>query len=311
MKIGIIGAGPVGSATAYAILVRGIGSELVLVDDDQTMAQAQLRDISHAASVAHPIAIRAGGYDALEGASLVIVTTGEAQKPGESYLDLLQRNADVFEDVIDRILRHAPDSILVIASPPVDIMTHFTTRLTGLPSSRIIGSGTIVDTMRFRMRLGAHFCLSPASIHAYVLGECGSSEVLCWSSATIASLPLFEFAHQINRPISARIRADIDADVRNATMAGKGDAWFGTGDGLARLAQAVVDNENTIMSVSIVDEVFGRTIAVSLPRIVGSKGVEATLHPDIDADERAALEKSVILVHSITTELSLRRGLSV
>lgn len=313
MKIGIIGTGAVGSAAAYAMLLRGVGSELVLIDKNQAMAQAQATDISHAAPVAHPITVRAGEYTDLADATLVVITAGVAQKPGESRLDLLQRNANVFEDIVNQVLRHAPDATLVIASNPVDIMTHFTTRLTGLSSSRVIGSGTILDTMRFRTLLGTHFNISPKSIHAYVVGEHGDSEVLCWSSATVASLTLADFAAQVNLPITPVIRAMIDDGVRNAAaaiIAGKGATWFGIGGGLARLAQVILDNEDTIMSVSVVDEVFGRNVCVSLPRIIGRQGIVATLHPSIDAEERIALEKSAQLIYSITSELLQKRGLS-
>ncbi len=313
MKIGIIGTGAVGSAAAYAMLLRGVGSELVLIDKNQAMAQAQATDISHAAPVAHPITVRAGEYTDLADATLVVITAGVAQKPGESRLDLLQRNANVFEDIVNQVLRHAPDATLVIASNPVDIMTHFTTRLTGLSSSRVIGSGTILDTMRFRTLLGTHFNISPKSIHAYVVGEHGDSEVLCWSSATVASLTLADFAAQVNLPITPVIRAMIDDGVRNAAaaiIAGKGATWFGIGGGLARLAQVILDNEDTIMSVSVVDEVFGRDVCVSLPRIIGRQGIVATLHPSIDAEERIALEKSAQLIYSITSELLQKRGLS-
>ncbi len=313
MKIGIIGTGAVGSAAAYAMLLRGVGSELVLIDMNRAMAEAQAKDISHAAPVAHPIIVRAGDYPDLADATMVVITAGVAQRPGESRLDLLQRNANVFEDVVNQILRYAPTATLVIASNPVDIMTHFTTRLTGLPASRIIGSGTILDTMRFRTLLGTHFNISPKSIHAYVVGEHGDSEVLCWASATVASLPLADFALQVNRPITPEVKNTIDDGVRNAAaaiIAGKGATWFGIGGGLARLAQVILDNENTIMSVSIVDEVFGYNVAVSLPRLIGRNGVVATLHPNIDGDERVALEKSVQLIYTITTELLQKRGLS-
>ncbi len=188
MKVGIVGAGQVGGASAgYAIALLGKAREVVLVDLNPALAAAQAEDISHALPFAATTTVTAGGYDALAGAEVVIIAAGVNQKPGESRLDLLARNAEVFRDVTGQVLTHAPDAVLLIASNPVDIMTGITTRLTGLPpGGRVIGSGTILDTARFRVLLGQHLNIDARSIHAFVLGEHGDSEVLAWSSAQVA-----------------------------------------------------------------------------------------------------------------------------
>ncbi len=183
MKIGVVGTGQVGSAAAYAMALTGAATEIVLVDHDPALARAQAEDIAHAVPFASATRVSDGGYPALAGAGIVVIAAGVPQVPGETRLDLLGRNAAVFRDVIARVLDAAPDAILLVASNPVDVMTQVATRLSGLPPARVIGSGTILDTARFRWLLGQHLGIAPQSVHAYVLGEHGDSEVLAWSSA--------------------------------------------------------------------------------------------------------------------------------
>lgn len=297
MKVGIVGAGMVGSAAGYALALRGGASEVVLVDRSAALAQAQAEDISHAVPFAHPCQIRAGDYAELAGAEVVILAAGVAQKPGESRLSLLSRNAEVFGAVCGEVLRAAPEAILLVASNPVDIMTEVALKASGLPAGRVIGSGTILDTARFRSLLGAHLGIAAQSVHAYVLGEHGDSEVLCWSSARAGSVPVLQFAEQVGVPVTEAVRAGIDEGVRRAAyriIAGKGATWYGIGAGLARIAQAIRDDQRVVLSVSVVmDEVEGvRDVALSLPHVVGRAGVMETLLPELAPDEAAALRAS-------------------
>ena len=181
MKVGIIGAGMVGSAAGYAIALKGTASQIVFVDQNAALAQAQAEDIAHAVPFASSSHVTSGGYPALAGAEIVILAAGVGQKPGESRLDLLTRNAAVFRDVIDQVLSAAPDAIFLIATNPVDVMTYIATQLSGLPPARVIGSGTILDTARFRHLTGQHLGIAPQSVHAYVLGEHGDSEYPLWA----------------------------------------------------------------------------------------------------------------------------------
>ena len=246
MKTGIIGAGWVGSTAAYAIAISGAAGEVVLVDVNAALAQAQAEDILHATPFAKPVRISAGEYGALEGAQTIILACGVGQRPGETRLQLLGRNARIFEEVVPKVLRHAPQALLIVATNPVDVMTQMVTHISGLAPSRVIGSGTILDTARFRSLLGEHIGVSPRSIHAYVLGEHGDSEVLVWSSATVGGLPLSDFANQIGRPVGGDIRAAIDEGVRRAAyriIEGKGATYHGIGAGLARIVRAIRDDE--------------------------------------------------------------------
>jgi L-lactate dehydrogenase len=178
MKAGIVGCGFVGSSAAYAIALGGVANDIVLIDLNDSLARAQAEDLLHATPFAFPVRIVAGDYAALDGADVVILTCGVGQRPGETRLDLLKRNADVFEAVIPAVMKAAPQAILLIASNPVDVITHIVTKIAGIPAERVIGSGTILDTARFRALLGESLNVSPNSVHAYVLGEHGDSEVL-------------------------------------------------------------------------------------------------------------------------------------
>lgn len=307
-KVGIIGAGQVGAAAAYAMALQGVASEIVLVDRDTALAAAQAEDIAHAIPFAPAAVVTQGGMEALEGAALVVLAAGVAQKPGETRLELLSRNAAVFGTILADLGRHAPDAILLIATNPVDIMTDIATRLSGLPPARVIGSGTILDTARFRSLLGRHLGISPASVHAYVLGEHGDSEVLAWSNARAGSVPIADFAAQVGAAITEDVRARIDEGVRRAAyriIAGKGATWFGIGAGLARIARAVLRDEQAVLSVSCrTAEVAGvRGATLSLPRIVGGAGVMADLVPDLTEDETRALHASARMLADLAAEV--------
>jgi L-lactate dehydrogenase len=300
MRIGIVGAGNVGGAAAYAMVLRGVGTSIVVSDRDRALAEAQAEDILHATPFASPVTVRAGGREELSGAALVVLSAGVGQKPGETRLELLERNAAVFEEVVPDVLTAAPDAVLLIATNPVDVMTQVATRIAarrGVPAGRIVGSGTVLDTARFRALLARHIGVAPQSVHAAVLGEHGDSEVLAWSAASVGGVPLAAAAETLGRPLDAAHRQAIDAGVRGAAgriIAGKGATWFGIGAGLARIAQAVLDDERAAITCSILNaRVEGvEDVALSLPRIVGAGGVRETLEPILDDAERAALRRS-------------------
>jgi L-lactate dehydrogenase len=310
MKVGIVGAGMVGSAAGYALALRGAASRIVFVDMNADLARAQAEDIAHAVPFASATVVTAGDYGDLAGAGVVILAAGVSQKPGETRLELLSRNAEVFRAVIGHVRAAAPDAILLVATNPVDIMTDIATRLSGLPPSRVIGSGTILDTARYRSLLGHHLGVAPQSIHAYVLGEHGDSEVLGWSAARAGAVPIRSFAAQVGAPLTDEVIARIDDRVRNAAytiIAGKGATWFGIGAGLARIVRAIAADEQAVFSVSVVtSEVEGiRDVALSVPRVVGAQGVTAQLFPDLDATEHAALERSARLLKDTASALVL------
>jgi L-lactate dehydrogenase len=304
MKIGIVGSGFVGATAAYALVMRGIGRQIVLVDRDDGRARAEADDILHAVPFAHPLDVAAGGYADLSGASVVVLAAGVGQRPGETRLQLLARNAAVFRDVVPAVLEHAPDAVLLVATNPVDVMTHLAARFAAArrgSAARVLGSGTTLDTARFRALLGRRLGVDAAHVHAYVVGEHGDSEVLTWSIATVGGLALAEMAERHGVPFDAAARDEIDAAVRKAAyaiIAGKGATYYGVGSALARVVQAVLADQRSVLTVCApAPEVAGvRDVTVSLPRVVGGAGVLETLPLALPPDEEAALSRSARVV---------------
>jgi L-lactate dehydrogenase len=308
MKIGIVGCGFVGSTAAYAIALHGVASELVLVDLNPEVARAHAEDILHATPFAAPVRVIGGEYPQLAEAEIVILACGVGQRRGETRLQLLARNADVFRQVIPQVLRFAPQAILLVATNPVDVITTMVTRLSGLPAGRVIGSGTILDTARFRSLLGEHVGVAPQSVHAYVLGEHGDSEVLVWSSAKVGGVPIDEFAAQRGLPHDGGFKSRIDDGVRRAAyriIAGKKATYFGIASGLARIAEAIRDDERSMMTVCIAENPIDglAAVAFSLPRIIGGSGVQATLLPPLSDEEAGALRRSGELLKKAADEV--------
>jgi L-lactate dehydrogenase len=297
MIVGIIGSGFVGSTAAYAIALRGSAAEVILFDVNEKMALAQAEDILHATPFAAPVRVKFGRYPQLKGANLVVLACGVSQRPGENRMKLLERNARVFESVVPQVLEYAPEAILLVVSNPVDVMTQVVTKVSKLPPGRVIGAGTILDTARFRTLLGELLGVAAQSVHAYVIGEHGDSEVLIWSSARVGGVSLFEFAEEHGHPITDDLKAYIDDTVRTAAykiIEGKGSTYYGIGAGISRIARAIRLDERTVLTVSMLtSEVEGvQDVALSIPRIVGADGVLAALPPTLSDEEHSALQVS-------------------
>ena len=313
MKIGIVGCGMVGSASAYALVMSGVGREIVLVDLNHARAEAEANDIYHAVPFAHPLTVRAGDYADLTRAQVVVIAGGVAQKPDETRLQLLQRNADVFRQIVPSVLRHAPNAVLLVVSNPVDIMTHLAAHFAAdfkVPYTRVIGSGTTLDTARFRALLGRHFGVDPHHVHAYVLGEHGDSEVLAWSQATIAGLSLDEFAKVHGKPLTSANRQQIDEQVRRAAyhiIAGKGAAYYGIGSAVARIVDVLLHDQRAILSICCritgVPDCEGATLA--LPHLVGGDGALATIPLPLDAAEQEGLRRSADILRKAVASLKM------
>jgi L-lactate dehydrogenase len=308
MKVGIVGCGFVGSTSAYAMALGGAASEIVLIDLNPKLAQAQAGDILHAVPFAKPARITAGDYTQLEGATVVVLACGVAQRPGETRLQLLERNTRIFTQVVPQVLEYAAEALLLVAANPVDVMTQVVTRISNLPPERVIGSGTILDTARFRTLLGEHLGVASRSVHAYVLGEHGDSEVLVWSSARIGGVPLFDFANQVGRPITEKVKSKIDNGVRRAAyliIEGKGATYYGIGAGLARIVQAIRDDERAVLTLSSLSmDIEGlNEVSLSLPRVLGSKGIVAELRPALSSEEHIELKNSAQILKDTASQL--------
>ncbi len=306
MKVGIVGAGHVGATTAYALVMRGIGRLVVLVDRNKARSQAEAHDILHAVPFAHPLQVTAGGYDDLSDSTVVILTAGVAQKSGETRMQLLERNADIFRQIVPEVLENAPDAILLVASNPVDVLTHMTAGIAaqfGVPNSHVIGSGTTLDTARFRTLLGQHLGVDPQHVHGYVLGEHGDSEVFTWSLVTVGGAPLEEFCRQWDICMDVEVRTDIEQGVRLAAYSiieGKGSTHFGIGSALARIVEVVLQDQRSLLTVCTpVPEVAGvKNVTVSLPHLVGGEGILNTINLPLalSKEEESALRASANIV---------------
>ena len=307
--IGIVGTGHVGVAAAYAVFLRGLCSEIVLIDKDQERAEGEAMDLMHGQAFAKRVTVRAGGYRDLANAQLVVITAGVSQKAGETRLDLLHRNAEVFQDIIGKLDRQAPKAVLIIATNPVDVLTHVSQKLSHRPGAQVIGTGTMLDTARFRALLGHHYKVDPRSVHAYIVGEHGDSEVPLWRSARIGGVPL------VNQTISGRSfdRKGMDAlfeRVRNAAyeiISRKGYTNTAIGSAIARLVEAVLEDQGSVLPVSrLLEGQYGiRNICLSIPTIVGSSGVREALLPRLSDDELAGLQHSAGVLNKSLRELNL------
>jgi len=311
MKVGVVGTGMVGSTAAYALVMRGIGREIVLVDKNAKRAQAEADDIFHAVPFSHSVRVSAGDYRDLVGSRVVILAAGVSMRPGETRLQLLSRNAAIFREVVPSVLEEAPDAVLVVATNPVDVMTHLAARYAGeygVPPGRVIGSGTTLDTARFRVLLGRYLGVDSQHVHAYVVGEHGDSEVLTWSLVTVGGMPLEEFCRQHGIALDEPIRQEIDRRVRDAAYAivdGKGSTYYGIGAALARITDAILRDQRSILTVCTpVAEVLDVCdVTISLPHLLGGQGVLASFPLPLSEDEQIALRASAEVVCQAIEEL--------
>jgi L-lactate dehydrogenase len=315
MKVGIVGCGFVGSTAGYALVMQGVGRELVMVDKNHNRAVAEADDIRHAVPFAHPLEVRAGSYHDLACSKVVLLCAGVNQKPGETRLQLLERNAAVFTDVVPSVLKYAPDAILVVATNPVDIMTHLTADIAaqhGITAGRVLGSGTTLDTARFRSLLGTHCGVDSHHVHAYVIGEHGDSEVLTWSLVTIGGMPLKKFTELRQIELSDAIREKIDHKVRRAAyniINAKGATYYGIASALSRIVNVILHDQRAVLTVCApAAEVAGvPNVTVALPRLLGGNGVIETFPLPLNDEESKALNRSAKLIHDTLAELKQSR----
>ena len=297
VRVVVVGAGNVGATFAYALLFRGLAAEIVLIDANHARAEGEAMDLNHAEPFTNPTRVWAGSYDDCAGAAIVVVCAGAGQRPGETRLDLVKRNADIFGKIIPEIVQRNPEGILLIATNPVDVLTQVSQRLSGLPANRVIGSGTILDTARFRHLLGRHFKVEPRSVHAYIIGEHGDSEVPVWSLANIAGLRLADYAELNGISHDEAALDDIFRQTRDAAyhiIERKGATYFAVAAGLMRIVEAILRDQRTVLSVSsLITDYYGiEGVCLSLPTVVGRNGIERVLRLHLKEKEEAALKRS-------------------
>ncbi|MCS7337516.1 MAG: L-lactate dehydrogenase [Verrucomicrobiae bacterium] len=297
-KVVILGAGAVGSTFAYALAISGVADEIVIMDKNADLAKGQVLDLAHGQPFYPPVQIRVGTSEDFADAQLIVVAAGAKQSPGESRLALLQRNAQIVREITaDVVQRNAP-GVLLIVTNPVDVLTYVAWKHSGWPRSRVIGSGTVLDSARFRYLLGRHCGVDTQNVHAYVLGEHGDSEVPAWSMTHIAGVPIRDHCPKCNQcgdwKATHKKIADEVRDSAYHIIGYKGATNFAVGLALVRIASAILRNQHSVLTVSAVLEgEYGlRDVALGVPCVLGQQGIERILTASLSPDEQTALEKS-------------------
>ena len=300
-KVAIIGCGFVGSASAFALMQSGLFSEMVLIDSDQRKAEGEAMDISHGEAYARPMNIYAGNYDDAKDAAIIVITAGANQKPGETRLDLVQKNVNIFKSIMPEIAKRNYKGIILVVANPVDILTYTAFKLSGLPEERVIGSGTVLDTARFRENLGNHLGVDSRSVHAFIIGEHGDSEIPVWSTANIAGVPINKFCeargHFAHQEAMERIAHEVKMSAYEIIERKKA-TYYGIAMAVKRICECIVRDEKSVLPVSnMMHGAFGITdITMSMPAVVGRKGIELQMPITLSAKETKALQDSAALL---------------
>lgn len=310
VRVAIVGLGNVGATFAYALLLSGLAAEIVLIDANRAKTEGEAMDLNHAVPFTHPTKVWAGDYPDSAGAVVTVLAAGAAQAPGETRLDLIKKNAAIWRSVVPQVAKHNPGGILLIATNPVDVLTYAAWKLSGLRSQKVIGSGTILDTARFRYLLSQQLGVDASSVHAYIIGEHGDSEVPVWSLANIAGMRLPQFYKERDIPYDRAAMEDIFLQTRDAAyriIERKGATYYAVAAGLMRITQAILRNQRTVLSVSsLIEGYYGLTdVCFSLPTVIDRGGVEQVLHLELDATEIERLRASAKILRETIKSLNL------
>ncbi len=309
-RVAVVGAGNVGSTFAYALLLSGLATEIVLIDKNKARAEGEAMDLNHSVPLTHPTRIWAGEFSDCSGAATTIIAAGVGQKKGETRLDLVRNNVLVFREIIPEVARNNPGGIILVATNPVDVLTYAAWKLSGLPANRVIGSGTILDTARFRYLLSQHFHVDARSVHAFIAGEHGDSEVPIWSLANIAGMDLQSFSTIHGVQYNQSVMDEIFEHTRSAAyqiIERKGATYYAVAIGLLRIVEAVLRNQRTVLSVSsLISEYYTISdVCLSLPTVIDRSGVERVLRLNLNQREVDGLHQSAQILKATIAELRL------
>lgn len=302
-KVAIIGAGDVGATVAYTVQMAGLATELVLVDLDLQKAQGEALDMSHGLFFTGPMKIRGGELAECQGAAVVVIAAGARQKPGETRLQLVQRNAAICTSLARDVGRLCPDAAVIVTTNPVDVMTYVVQKAAGLPAGQILGSGTVLDSARFRFALSQYCRVDPRNVHAYVIGEHGDSEVFLWSAVNMAGVPLARFCQGCARQCTPGFRERIEHSVRNSAyhiIEAKGYTNYGISQAILRIIGAILRDEHSLLTVStLLNGEYGlHDVCLSVPCVVGRQGVLRIVEAELTAEEHAALQRSADVIRT-------------
>ncbi len=309
-KVAIVGCGFVGSSTAFALMQSGIFSEIALIDVDKNRAEGEALDISHGVPFAGQVKVYAAAYEEVLDAAIVIITAGAAQKPGETRLDLVNKNVAIFKSIIPELSSRNYQGTLLIVSNPVDILTYAALKISGFPENRVIGSGTVLDTARLKTKLGEHLQVDSRSVHTFIIGEHGDSEIAAWSSANVSGIPLNDFCEMRGHFEHQKAMREIAEKVKNSAyeiIEKKNATYYGIAMALTRICRSIIMNEHSILPVSsyIEDQYGVKDLCLSLPAIVGKDGVETLAPIELSAEEQGKLAESAKVLKEIASQLDL------
>ncbi len=308
-KCAIIGCGAVGATIAFALTQKSLFSELVLIDVNHAKAEGEAMDLCHGLPFAHPMKVYAGDYSDISDCYLIIITAGTAQRPDETRLDMVHKNVEIFKGIIPQITKYNTEGILLVVSNPVDILTYCTMKLSGFPRERVIGSGTVLDTARLKYRLGRALCVDSRSIHAFIIGEHGDSELAVWSSANVSGIDLEDF-HGLCASCNEVCFDEIYRSVRDSAyevIERKGATYYGIAMAVTKIVLAIIRDEHSVLPVSsYIDGHYGLSdVCIGVPTIVGSGGVEKVLDIPLSDDEQQNLVNSVNTLKDVIAELDI------
>lgn len=309
-KVAVIGCGFVGSASAFCLMQSGLFSEMVLIDADKNKAEGEALDIAHGIPFAGQMKIYAGDYADIADAAIIIVTAGANQKPDETRLDLVHKNVGIFKSIIPQIAALNYQGILLIVSNPVDILTYTAIKLSGMPENRVLGSGTVLDTARLKYQLGEHLSVDSRSVHAFIIGEHGDSEIAAWSSANVSGIPLNDFCEMrghFNHDASMHAIAETVKNSAYDIIAKKRATYYGIAMSVRRICEAIVKNQKSILPVSgMVHGMYGiDDIVLSMPAVVGADGIETQVPISLSAEEQEKLKVSADTLKRVADGLDL------
>lgn len=307
-KIVIVGAGNVGSTFAFSLMISGLAREIVLIDKNDSLAKGECMDLNHGLSFAHPTKIYAAGFESCKDADIVVITAGSNQKPGQSRTDLVKANVAIFKELIPEITKYATNAILLVVTNPVDILTYVTLKISGFPSNRVIGSGTVLDTARLKYMISEYYKVDASNIHTYIIGEHGDTELPVWSNATIGGMEIETFCSVYARKTDSKNElAEIFDKVKNAAyqiIEAKGATNYSIALSLVKICQAIVRNENSILPVStLITDFYGISdVCISIPAIVNITGVEQYVKLNLsDHEQKLFLHSANALKNLIKT----------
>ena len=309
-KVGIIGCGFVGATIAFSLMQGSLFREMVLIDVDKDKAEGEAMDLNHGIPFAKPINIYAGDYSDLKDAGIVIITAGAGQKPGETRLDLVNKNVAIFKSMIPSITKYVDDAILLVVSNPVDILTWVTLKLSGFKENHVLGSGTVLDSGRLKYVIGTRLNVDPRSVHSFIIGEHGDSEVTAWSSVNISGVPINQFCEMRNYETNDENKMKLSNMVKDSAyeiIDRKGATYYGISMAVRRICESIVRNEKSILTVSSMQHNYYEAdgVCIGMPAVIGNDGIEQVVCLDLDGREAKLFKESINAMKQVIDSISM------